>query len=105
MGRKQEIINGSNCCLILPNLVDPGNNETKQEFNSYISDKNEQDACDSHANIIYLFKTIIELGLLVSGMLTVWEDTNSCEKQYRCDLALYLLTFLSSLYGVIMIFQ
>ena len=35
-----------------PNSVDNGNNEEKYEFHSYISDDNEQDACDSHAHMI-----------------------------------------------------
>ena len=39
-----------------PNSVDPGINEAKSEFNSYISDDNEQYACDSYAHIIHLFK-------------------------------------------------
>ena len=34
-------------------------------------------------------------------MSTVWEDTGGCYKQYRCDLAIYLITLLSSSYGII----
>ena len=30
------------------------------------------------------------------------EDTNGCANQYSCDLDIYLLTVLSSLYGIIM---
>ena len=30
----------------LSNLVDPGSNETKQEFHSYIRNENKKDACD-----------------------------------------------------------
>ena len=40
--------------------------------------------------------------LLVYGMSTVWEDTGGCEKQYRFDLAIYLMTVLLYLYGIIM---
>ena len=51
----------------------------------------------------YLFiKKIIELGLLVSGMSTVWEDTNGCAKGSMCALDIYLLGVLSSVYGIIM---
>ena len=39
-----------------PTSVDNGNNEEKYEFHSYISDDNEQDACDSHAHMFHLFK-------------------------------------------------
>ena len=35
-------------------------------------------------------------------MSTVWEDTEGCAKKYRCDLAIYLMTVLSSSYGIIM---
>ena len=35
-------------------------------------------------------------------MLTVWKYTDACAKQYRCDLAIYLMNFLSYLYGIIM---
>ena len=38
----------------------------------------------------------------MSGMLTVWEDTDGCAKKYRCDLAIYLMTVLLSSYGIIM---
>ena len=38
----------------------------------------------------------------MSGMSTVWEDTEGCAKKYRCDLAIYLMTVLSSSYGIIM---
>ena len=33
---------------------------------------------------------------------TVWEDTDGCAKKYRCDLDIYLMTVLSSSYGIIM---
>ena len=35
-------------------------------------------------------------------MSTVWEDTDGCSKQYRWALDIYLMTVLSSLYGIIM---
>ena len=37
-----------------------------------------------------------ELGIVVPGMSKVWEDTDGCAKQYRCALAIYLVTLLSS---------
>ena len=36
------------------------------------------------------------------GISTVSEDTDGCVKQYRCDLAMYLMNVLSSSYGIIM---
>ena len=35
-------------------------------------------------------------------MSTVWEYTDGCAKQYRCDLDIYLISVLSYLYGIIM---
>ena len=65
-----------------PNTVDTGSNETISQFRSYISDENEQDACDSHAHTIQLFNIkIIDLGLLVYGISMVWEDTDGCAKE------------------------
>ena len=42
-----------------------------------------------------------ELGILVSGMSTVMEETDGFTKQYSCDMAIYLTTVLSYLYGII----
>ena len=41
---------------------------------------------------IYFF----ESGILVSGMSTVWEDTDGCAKQCMCALDIYLMAVLSS---------
>ena len=38
----------------------------------------------------------------MSGISTVWEDTDGCAKKYKCALAIYLMTVLSSSYGIIM---
>ena len=82
--------------------IDPGSNEEKSESHSYISGDNEQDAFDSHAHMFHILKQFFELGILVYGMSTVWEDNNGCVKQYRCDLDIYLITVLSYSYGIIM---
>ena len=39
----------------------------------------------------------------MSGMSTVWEYTNCCANKYRCALSIYLMTVLSSSYGIIII--
>ena len=64
-----------------PKPVDPGIKEIESEFNSYISDENEQDICDSHDHMVHLFKINNELGILVSGISPVWEDTDGFTKQ------------------------
>ena len=35
-------------------------------------------------------------------MSTVWEYTHGCAKKYGCDLDIYLMTVLSSSYGIIL---
>ena len=84
-----------------PTSIDIGKNEEKYEFHSYISDYNEQDARDSHAHMVHIFKTFLESVRLVSGISTVWEDTYGCAKQYRCALGVYLITVMSYSYVII----
>ena len=43
-----------------------------------------------------------ELVISVSIFSTVWEDTDGCANQFMCDLVIYLMTVLSSLYGITM---
>ena len=38
----------------------------------------------------------------MSGMSTLWEDTYVCANKYMCDFDIYLMTVLSSSYGIIM---
>ena len=52
--------------------------------------------------MVHLFNKFVELGLLVSGMSTVWKDTDSFVKQYRYAIDIYLMTLLSYLYRIIM---
>ena len=49
-------------------------------------------------HLLIVFESVI----LVSIMSTVWEDADGCTKQYRCALAIYLMTLLSSSYRIIM---
>ena len=67
-----------------------------------ISEDSEQYACDSHNHIFHQFKKIFESGILFSGLSTVQEDTDSCDKQSRCALDIYLNTVLSYSYDIIM---
>ena len=39
--------------------------------------------------------------MLVSGVSTVWKDTHFFAKQYRCSLAICLMTLLSYSYVII----
>ena len=85
-----------------PSSIDPGNDEEKYGFHSYIYGDNEKYVCDLYANMVHLLNTYLESGILVSSMSTFWEDTNACANQYRCALDIYSTTVLSSSYGIIM---
>ena len=52
--------------------------------------------------MVYLFIKFFELGHIVFGMSTIWEDTNVCVKQYRCAIEVYSMNVLSYLYGIIL---
>ena len=52
--------------------------------------------------MVHLLKRLTELGLLVSGLSTFWEDTYGHAKQHRCDISIYVMAVLSYLYGIIM---
>ena len=54
-----------------------------------------------HILICFIYLKTFESGILVSSMSTVWEDTDGCAKQYRWALDIYLMTVLSSSYGII----
>ena len=55
----------------------------------------------THIIICFIYLKIFELGILVSGMSTVWEDIHGCAKQYRYVLAIKLMTQSSPLYSII----
>ena len=47
-------------------------------------------------------ETLLKSVILVYDMSTLWEYTDGCAKQCMCDLTIYLMTVLSSSYGIIM---
>ena len=52
--------------------------------------------------MVNLLNKLFDSGILVCGISTLWEYTNGCAKKYRCYLAIYLMTVLSSSYVIIM---
>ena len=71
--------------------------KNNNNFINKISSENEQDACDSNTRMFHIF-IYFQSEILVSGMSTVWEDTNGCAKKYRCYLAVSIMAVLSSSY-------
>ena len=58
--RKRQLSMESIAVEYFPTSVDIGNNEEKSELYSYISDDNEQYACNSHAHMVHLLKIFLE---------------------------------------------
>ena len=61
-----------------PSSFEPGNNKQKSEFHSYISDDNEQDTCDSHANMFHLYIYIIR-------NISVWYVNIMARHRWSCQ--------------------
>ena len=85
----------------LPNSIDLGSNE--KHWILFIHKWRKWTkcmwfTCSYVSSISYYFQNLI----LAYDMSTVWGDTNGCAKQYRCALVIYLMTLLSSSYGIIM---
>ena len=85
-----------------PISVYPGSNEEKSEYHSCISDDNKQDSYDSRSRVFRLLKNLFDSVILVSGISTVWEDTDGCSKPCMCALYIYLMNVLSYSYVIIM---
>ena len=51
--------------------------------------------------MVHLFIKLVELGLLVSVLSTVWKETEGCAKHFRCALVIYFMNMLSYLYDII----
>ena len=76
-----------------PNSIDPGSN--KKIWISFIYKwLKEKYVCDSHAHMFDLLNKLFDSGILVCGILRVWEYTNGCATQYRCALVIYLMNML-----------
>ena len=59
--------------------------DLKMVFHSHFSDESRQDAATTHAHMRVLFGDLKGLGEMCAGM-TVWDDTDGCGKQYRCEI-------------------
>ena len=70
----------------------------KKDINfSYISDCNEQDSCDSHVQMVHLFKKFIKSGLLVSKNQFLGKHRR-LRKKCRCALEIYSMNVLLDIF-------
>lgn len=73
--------------------------ELRDRVHYHLSALSNQDAAVTHEDMFISLTQAIERGEL-SPCGTYWEKTDGCAKQYRCALALYLLSLLASLLRV-----
>ena len=72
----------------------------RMDFHSHFSDASRQDAATTHAHMWVLLDLLMRgTKELIAGAV-LYDDTDGCGKQYRCAKALYLLSLLSSVFGV-----
>jgi hypothetical protein len=94
----------------LPNSVEQCNQGLIQkdqivrtmQFHSHLSDMSKQDASSTHAHLICLLNKLCATGEIKAQgrKTTILDHSDGCSKQYRCGTALYLLSVLSSQFGV-----
>jgi hypothetical protein len=70
------------------------------KFHSHFSDHSKQDAATTHAHMCVLLNKLKDSGEVVPRRTTILDHSDGCSKQYRCGTAIYLLSVLSSQFGV-----
>ena len=48
-----------------------------------------------------LIEMLTQQKILTSTLITIWENTDSCEEQYICPSALYLMSVMLQYYSII----
>jgi hypothetical protein len=74
--------------------------ERTMKFHSHLSDHSKQDAATTHAHMCVLLSKLRDTGEVVTRTTTILDHLDGCSKQYRCGTAIYLLSVLSSQFGV-----
>ena len=70
-------------------------------FPSFLSDHSKQDAATTTAHSKRLISLLKEKKIMTAYLSTKWENIDSCDEQYRCVSALYLMPVLSQCYSII----
>ena len=81
-------------------LIDKDQIDRTMQFHSHLSDMSKQDASTTHAHLICLLNKLCGTGEVKTRKTTILDHSDGCSKQYRCGTALYLLSVLSSQFGV-----
>ena len=65
------------------------------QSNSHLSNENYQDASTTATHICIIIKFLLTKQIIDHFLTTAWDHTDSCEKQYQCALAIYILSYIS----------
>ena len=77
-------------------------NDTIQEFHLHFSDSKLQSAATTTAHLYTLLANVFEKKQMIRGR-TMWDKIDGCAKQYRCYIAYYLVSYLSTSYQIVLI--
>ena len=67
-----------------------------------MNNNNENIYFASHSQMAHYHKKYIDSGDMITGESTFFKYTNGCAKEYQCALSMYIITELSSKYGIIL---
>ena len=70
-------------------------------FHYYLSDDIKQDSSTTTAHRKRLIELLKKKKVLTSTLITMWENIDGCEDQYRCASAIYLTSVMSQHYSII----
>ena len=70
-------------------------------FHSFLSDDSKHDAATTTAHSKRLISFLKNEKVLTTSLSKIWENTDGCAEQYRCDSALYLMSVMSQTYSLI----
>ena len=70
-------------------------------FHSFLSYDRKQDDATTIAHSKHIIELLKQRNILYSELSTLWENTDGCAENYRCDAALYLMSMLSQAFSVI----
>jgi hypothetical protein len=73
------------------------------EFHSHLADKSKQDASSTHAHMEEVLINHLRGGgkIKLDGTTIMFDHTDGCAKQYRCALALFLLSLLAQVHNIV----
>ena len=69
-------------------------NDTIREFHLHLSDSKLQNAATTTAHLYTLLANVFEKKNIRGR--TMWDQTDGCKKHYRCSIAYYLMSYLST---------